>query len=340
MTKLEPIAESPRGLYDAVYTTVKAEIILAAIKVGLFSHLQEPLSPAALADRLGWEPRATEILLNGLAAADILRKQDGLFTNSAEASRFLMPGKPTYLGDHLLSTHRMVTGGLAELPQRLQKGPAPQEQRAGQAHKVDWSAMAEGMANSARAGRAQMVLPLVLGLPEFPAFKKMLDLGGGPGMLCIAMVRAHPSMNGVVFDNPAMGDKALKCIEEYGLADRVDFMGGDYMRDSIGAGYDLVWASASLNYCGERLDELTTKVYEALEPGGVFAVLQEGMTHEGTKPPEMVLPMLAWRLNSDEGINFTQGQIAQAMLEAGFRSVRSLTVNTLHGPMDLDVARK
>jgi len=340
MANLEPIAESPRSIYEAIYAPVKAEIILAAVKIGLFSHLEEPISLAALVDKLGWEPRASELLLSGLAACDLLLKQDGLFTNSPEASRFLVPGKPTYLGDHLLSTHRMVTGGLADLPERLLKGPAPQEQQATQAHKIDWSAMAEGMANSARAGRVQMVLPLIQGLPEFPAFRKMLDLGGGPGILCIAMVQAHPTMSGVVFDNPAMEDKARQYIKEYGLTERIAFLGGDYMRDPIGSGYDLVWASSSLNYCGERLDELTTKVYEALEPGGVFAVLQEGMANEGTKPPEMVLPMLAWRLNSDEGINFEQGQIAQAMLEAGFRSVRSRTVETLHGPMDLDVARK
>ncbi|MCB2191960.1 MAG: methyltransferase domain-containing protein [Deltaproteobacteria bacterium] len=340
MSILEPITESPRSLYQAVYAPVKAEIILAGIKVGLFSHLQEPISAAALKDKLGWEPRATEILLNGLASADILLKQNGLFSNRPEASRFLVPGKPTYLGDHLLNTHRMVTGGLSGLPERLQKGSAPEAPQTGPAGKTDWSAMAEGMANSARAGRAQMVMPLVLGLPEFTTFRKMLDLGGGPGLLCMAMVQAHPSMRGVVFDNPAMGDKARQYIQEHGLTDRVAFLGGDYMSDSLGSGYDLVWASASLNYCGERLNELVAKVYHALEPGGVFAVLQEGMTQEGTKPSEMVLPMLAWRLGSDEGINFAQGQIAQAMLEGGFRSVRSRTVQTLHGPMDFDVARK
>lgn len=340
MPKLEPIAESPRSLYAAAYAPVKAEILLAAIQVGLFRHLEEPLSSDALAAARGWEPRATAVLLNGLAAADILRKQDGRFHNGPEASRFLVPGKPTYLGDHLVRTHQMVTAGLADLPARLQKDPAPQAGQAAPAGKTDWAAMAEGMANSARAGRAQMALELVQGLPEFPALSKMLDLGGGPGLLCMAMVQAHPTLRGMVFDNPAMEPKARQYIEEYGLAERIAFLGGDYMNDSIGSGYDLIWACASLNFCGERLDELMAKVYQALEPGGVLAVLQEGLTHEGTQPPEMVLSMLAWRLGSGEGVNFTQGQIATAMLAAGFRSVRSRTVDTLHGPMDFDVARK
>ncbi len=340
MAQLEPIVESPRGLYGAVFSTVKAELILAAAKVGLFSHLEEPTSPADMVEKLGWEPKATGLLLDGLAACDILLKQDGLFSNSPEASRFLVPGQPTYLGDHLVHTHRMVTAGLSGLPERLQGGASAQAEPANQAGKTDWAAMAEGMANSARAGRAQFMVQLVQGLPEFPNFNKMLDLGGGPGIICIAMVQAHPVLKGVVFDNPAMGDKARQYIQEYGLSERIEFMGCDYMTDSIGEGYDLIWASASLNFCGDRLDELMTKAHQALRPGGVLAVLQEGLTHEGTKPEEMVLPMLAWRLGPDEGTNFTQGQIAQAMLDAGFRSVRSQTLETLFGPMDLDVARK
>ncbi|MCF8033846.1 MAG: methyltransferase domain-containing protein [Desulfarculaceae bacterium] len=340
MTKLEPIAESPRGLYEAVFAPVTAELILAAIKADLFRHLEKPASPEALAGQLGWEPRAAGVLLNGLASCDLLGKRDGLFSNSPETSRFLVPGKPTFLGNHLLATHHMVTGGLAGLAERLQGGPAPETADAGPAGETDWSAMAEGMANSARAGRALFAQGLVRKLPEFAWFKKMLDLGGGPGIHCIAMVQAHPSMTGVVFDRPAMGDKARQYIDEYGLSERIAFMGGDYMSDSIGSGYDLIWACASLNFCGDDLGGLMAKLRQALNPGGVLAVLQEGLTHEGTKPAEMVLPMLAWRLVSDEGVNFEQGQIASAMLEAGFRSVRSQTLDTVHGVMDLDVARK
>ena len=340
MADLEPVAESPRGLYEAVFAPAKAEIILAAIKAEVFKHLEEPISPEALVAKLGWEPRATGILLDGLASCDLLSKHQGLFCNRPEASRFLVPGRPTYLGEHLMGAHHMVTGGLAGLAERLQGGPAPEAAPAGDQGETDWAALAQGMANSARAGRAQFARELVRGLPEFASFKKMLDLGGGPGIYCIAMVQAHPSMRGVVFDCPATGEHARRYIEEYGLAERIAFLGGDYMSDSIGEGYDLIWASASLNFCGDKLDQLMAKLHQALNPGGVLAVLQEGLTHEGTKPAEMVVTMLAWRLGSDGGINFTQGQIASAMLEAGFRSVRSQTLDTVHGPMDLDVARK
>ncbi len=64
-------------------------------------------------------------------------------------------------------------------------------------------ALAEkGIHTLARMGRAlcaQLTAPIV-DLPEFPRMKKMLDLGGGPCLNCMAIVRAHPSLTGTVFD--------------------------------------------------------------------------------------------------------------------------------------------
>lgn len=338
--KLAPIPEDPGFLYQTAFAPAKAEILLAAIKVGLFKHLEQPVTADELAGAQGWDPKATGILLHGLAACDLLVKRGGAFRNIPETSRFLVPGKPTYLGDHMVGMHGMVTNGLSELPDRLRNGPPAETNGPDQAAETDWSALADGMANSARSGRAQMSARLIRELPEFPSFTKMLDLGGGPGIHCIAMVQEHPSLQGVVFDRPAMREKALHYIQEYGLADRITFRGGEYMSDSIGSGYDLVWACSSLNFSGPRLDELVAKVHDALVPGGVFAAFQEGLTQERTKPEEMVMHMLAWRLGADQGTIFEQGQIAEAMLRAGFRSVRSKTVHTYFGDMDLDVARK
>ena len=40
------------------------------------------------------------------------------------------------------------------------------------------------------------------------------------------------------------------------------------------------------------------------------------------------------------GVRFDQGVIAEAMLKNGFRQVRSRTITTPMGPMDLDIALK
>ena len=120
---------------------------------------------------------------------------------------------------------------------------------------------------------------------------------------------------------------------------RMEVLAGDYNLDPIGEGYDLIWASATLNFARENMDAVMKKIYEALNPGGLFVNLSEGLTDEGTKPDFYVLCTVGWAMNGPM-MAFEQGFIADAMLNAGFRSVRSRTLRTGWGPMDIDIARK
>ncbi len=146
-------------------------------------------------------------------------------------------------------------------------------------------------------------------------------------------------MKGIVFELPKMAKSARKYVKEYGLEDRMAVMEGDYNRDSIGEEYDLVLACASLYSSKPDLDSIVAKVYQALNPGGVFVSIHEGLTQEKTKPEKMRLGWLTAELLGKD-LAFAQGEIADSMMRAGFRSVRSRTLNTPVGPMDLDVGQK
>ena len=119
------------------------------------------------------------------------------------------------------------------------------------------------MANYEQAGSAQWAAEMVSQLPEFPSFQKMLDLGGGPGIIGIAIVASHPNMKGVIFDLPAMVKASETFIKEYEMEDRMEVLGGDYNHDSIGGGYDLVLASACLYFGKDNMDSLMKKIYDA-----------------------------------------------------------------------------
>jgi hypothetical protein len=53
----------------------------------------------------------------------------------------------------------------------------------------------------------------------------------------------------------------------------------------------------------------------------------------------MVLSMISLSLMGQD-MCFDQGEISDSMLRVGFKSVRSRTLETDWGPMDLDVGRK
>ena len=155
----------------------------------------------------------------------------------------------------------------------------------------------------------------------------------------MAIVNAHPSMKGVIFDLPPVINETKKYIKEYEMQDRIDVQGGDFNQDSIGEGYDLVWASGVLQFATD-INKIVKKVYEALNPNGVFISLSPfGQTHERTKPEPIVLTLLTMALmGQDIGVN--QGHVANSMQKAGFKSVQSQKIDTFMGPMELDIAKK
>ena len=150
-------------------------------------------------------------------------------------------------------------------------------------------------------------------------------------------------MECVLFDPPTVCRVADEVIAEYGLADRVTTIPGDYMSDPIGEGYDLVMANYTLNFYRDRLDEIMDKVYRALNPGGVFLVTSDGLTDGKTAPAQTVISWLSVSLQGMD-ISFKQGEIANAMLRAGFVSTQTQTLNDIeteaHGPVDLTIGRK
>lgn len=85
--------------------------------------------------------------------------------------------------------------------------------------------------------RSAQVGAEVLRYPFSPG-TKLVDVGGGDGTLAIAVLRANPSMTGVVFDLAHVAEKARRNIAAAGLAERCEAVEGDALR-AVPAGGDV-----------------------------------------------------------------------------------------------------
>ncbi|MEA1894357.1 MAG: methyltransferase, partial [Euryarchaeota archaeon] len=325
-------------LYGMLIAPIRSKLMLVGIELGVFNHLSGPKTADTVAAAIGSHPENTRLFLDGLAACDLVTKKDGMYQNTIVAQEFLVEGSQTFMGPMLTITAQTFFA-IDDLPKLVRNGPPPPTPEADIASGEIWTQYAAAMANAERAGIARQAPEIISGLLEFPTLTKMLDLGGGPGLIGIAILAAHPNMSGTIFDKPAMVKIAETAIKEYGMEDRMDVLGGDFIHDPIGEGYDLIWASSSLSLAKDDMDSLIAKIYDSLSPGGVFVVLHEGLTHERTGPDAMVISMTPLALTGQD-MRFDQGFIADSMLRVGFGSVRSRTLETDWGPMDLDIGRK
>ena len=335
--KSDSRVEESRYVYGLFSGRMRAQALLTALELRVFDHLSFPLSSEELSATLQCHPANTGALLDSLAAAELLEKKEGRYCNEQCADDLLNSESQNYIGKILLLMHRMSADVVSDMTRLVKDGPFADH--SGFGNEEIWVDYARTVGNYHKGGMMHSIAGIVSGIEGFSSFGNMLDLGGGPGLYCIGIVSESESMKGVVFDRPGVLRVAEEFIAEYGMRDRISVKSGDYLADSIGEGYDLIWASSTLNFARSDLDRLMMKIHDALVPGGVFVSLAEGLTDEGTKPDFYVLENLSYALTGFNQV-FRKGEIASAMHRAGFASVDSMTVETPMMPMEMDIARK
>lgn len=324
-------------LYKMLFPPIRTKLLLTGIELRIFNILIDPASAEDVAKVLKTHPKNTQIFLNALAASSLIYKKKGLYQNKPLAQTFLVEGSQTYLGK-MLAFMAKTDAPLENLTQLIKEGPPPKPQTPQFSEEMITQGI-EIMVNTERAGDAQIALKLVSKLPEFPSFQKMLDLGCGPGLIGMAIVDAHPSMKGVLFDLPPVVKIAESYLKEYKMEKRMEVLGGDFNKDSIGERYDLIFSSNSLQFALD-IDIVLKKIYDGLNPKGVFiSIFGFGQSHEGTKPESLILGLLTMALMGQE-TQIPRGHIADSMLRVGFKSVHSQTIITAWGTMELDIGRK
>ena len=178
MEKLPTVNASFRELYRLLLGPIRSKLLLTGIELKVFNHLSEPKSANTVAEAIGAHPVNTRLFLDGLAASDLVVKRKGLYQNTPVTQTFLVEGSPTFLGQMFTLQSQMWYASLNDLPKLVKEGPPAPSPEKDIGSEEMWSQYAAFMANYERASVAQRAVEIVSGLPEFPSFRKMLDLGG------------------------------------------------------------------------------------------------------------------------------------------------------------------
>ncbi len=321
MKKIPELHIEPAYLFTLQFGSIKAQLLMSAIELKIFDTTTQPVTSNEVATAAGTHPENTELFLNALTAINLLKKKDGKFQNTEISAAFLTSSSKTSLSAYLQMNEQFMFHNREQLKEAVINGPpAKQEQ-----NRMDGDFFAEYtklMGRASLTGISQSVANALSNLPEFKDINKMLDLGGAHGVDCMAILQKHPLMTGVVYDLPPVIVAAKEIISDFGMEQRVSFMEGDYTVDSIGCGYDLVYAKGTLNFAGPALGQVVKKIYDALNNGGLFISIHDGLTEEKTKPQGIVISWLQHSLIAKD-LSFAEEIIPDTMKSAGFTNIET-----------------
>jgi cyclopropane fatty-acyl-phospholipid synthase-like methyltransferase len=106
---------------------------------------------------------------------------------------------------------------------------------------------------------------------------RLLDVGGGSGVMSMALLRRCPGLRAVVLDITNVCAIGREIAEENSLQDRIEFQACDFAVEELPSGFDMIL------YCDVgRYDEaLFRKFHATLNPDGLMVIVDKFGTERG-----------------------------------------------------------
>ena len=277
-------------------------------------------TPAALAAALRLDPRALEIVLLALASDGFLKRSAEGFRLSEDYAPYLLSGGAQTQASILRHNYNCLRRW-CRLEEVLRTGqPAPREDEGPE----DMRAFICGMADISRLSSAEVADKIALS-----PYRRMLDVGGGPATAAIEFARRNPALRCVVFDLEGPIGIAQEEIRKAGLADRVETRVGDYFRDELGEGFDLVYISNIIHSMGPADTRmLFGKSHRALVPGGTLIVKDFFLEDDRITPNTAALFSVNMLVGTEQGRSYTLSETREMLTEMGFTDFRAIEVAT------------
>lgn len=262
----------------------EAQLLFAALRLDVFSHLDQPAAAEAVAKELRVETERIGPLLLALSSCGFVAKQGEFYVNAPETREFLSRAGRLFLGDILLFREKMTS--LADLEERV-RSAAPKR-----GAPCDFAELAKlAVPEMYATGRVEAFLKKMDALyPERNRPLRLLDLGGGAGIMAIEFAKRFPRGSAVVFETPLVAPLAEETIRRSGADGRVGVRSGDFNIDPLGGPFDLVVASGILNFVEGPLPRFLARVAASLAEGGHLLVVGAYAENEREAPPNA----LAW----------------------------------------------
>jgi demethylspheroidene O-methyltransferase len=283
-----PIARrKARAALDLTAGFVYSQALFACARLKLFDSLAEgPLAVPELAARLALSEAATRRLLDAAVSLDLAeRRGGGRYGLGQLGAAFLGNRAALSLVEHQPLLYADLTDPVA-----LLRG----ERRARLADYWPYSDLEQPKALDAdqvapysalMAASQPMVAQEALDAYDMTRHKRLMDVGGGEGVFLAAAAARAPGLRLALVDLPAVAERARARLEAAGLASRAEIHGGDFLRDSLPRGADVVTLIRILHdQDDERALALLRNIRKALAPGATLLIIEAMSGVRGAEP--------------------------------------------------------
>ncbi len=314
-----PAAEAWGGMaLSAVLTT--------ATDVGLFARLARgPASTGELAGELALDPTVTQLILDCLGAARLVRTGRDGYRLTRAARRWLDPAGKLSVANFVTATGDYWSwwAGLAQVA----RTGRPDGHHDNAPDDPYWRRYILGQHDLARLSAA----PVARKIPVLAGNRRLLDIGGGHGLYSVELCRRHPGLTATILDLPGSAAVGREVVAAAGLGERIRHVDGDARTAELGGPFDLVLCFNLVHHLPpDEVGTLFARAHDALAPGGTLAVMDAFAVPSQRKAAAATVLNLFTFLSSGVG-GYPPAQLQAWLTAAGFGPARRVPIRRIPG---------
>jgi len=322
---MKPI--TPDDVIDLMDSYVTAASLNAAMELGLFWQLADgPLETETIAQRLDIPTNRCQYWLQLLSSVGLLEQGPDGYGPSPTARTAILDAYSQETWAFLAREMRDRSLAVHNLTRYIHE-PGSAWEAQGLTRPDYFDQMIESPERAAHFTRTlyEIHLPLaeeVAGSLDMSGVDRLMDLGGGSGVVSLALLRRNPGLSAVVVDIANVCAAGREIARENALEDRITYHAADFLRDQLPSGFGLVLACDVAPY-GEAL---LRKIRAALNPGGRLVIVDLFAPAEGVAPSAWLYWAMLASLENPNFSLMTVAQVQGRLINAGFQilSERSL----------------
>ena len=315
----------PNIYYKTILQYREAELLFEALKLDIFSYLDEPTTLEEFLKSTNYDKENTKYFLSALLSCGYIEKNNLTYCNTKCSKLYLSKNSSKYIGKAILFREKL--GSISNI------GDKVKDNSLGQNDKLDFSELAEIVHDEMYVtGRVDDFNREIKQLfsDKYRNYK-VLDLGGGSGVLSIEFIRNFPNSTAYVFETSKVACISKKIIEKNDMQDKIFVLEGDFNVDAIGDGYDLIIASGIFNFVNMDITEFICKLSDALVLNGHLLIIGSFFENEEYHK-EHILNWLKGYINGMKPAP-KKSEIEQSMQKANLSLEKRIKVGLFAGEL-------
>ncbi len=143
----------------------------------------------------------------------------------------------------------------------------------------------------------------------------------------MAFLSRKPELKTAVFDLPNVIPISKKIIESEGFTSKIDHYTGDYTKDELPTGFDLIFLSSIIHINSfEMNQELVQKCYNSLNVNGKIVIHDWIMNEDKTEPVQGAIFSINMLVTVEEGDSYAESEINTWLTNAGFSEITKIDI--------------